>query len=53
MRWVHVVVAASIAALAAATDYYSLLGVARDADEGVIKRAYRKLSRQYHPGEGC
>lgn len=30
-------------------DYYSVLGVARDADEKAIKRAYRKLARQYHP----
>ncbi len=32
-----------------ATDYYELLGVARDADEGTIKRAYRQLARKYHP----
>jgi len=50
MGLVHLVVAAAIAALTAAADYYALLGVARDADEGTIKRAYRKLSRQYHPG---
>ncbi|MEK6609343.1 MAG: DnaJ domain-containing protein, partial [Gemmatimonadota bacterium] len=31
------------------TDYYSLLEVRRDADEAVIKRAYRKLAMQYHP----
>ncbi|HVH09141.1 MAG TPA: molecular chaperone DnaJ [Gemmatimonadales bacterium] len=31
------------------TDYYALLGVARDADEAEIKRAYRKLAMQYHP----
>ena len=32
-----------------ATDYYEVLGVARDADEGAIKRAYRQLARKYHP----
>lgn len=32
-----------------ATDYYSILGVPRDADERTIKKAYRALSRQYHP----
>jgi molecular chaperone DnaJ len=30
-------------------DYYSLLGVARDADADTLKRAYRRLARQYHP----
>jgi DnaJ-class molecular chaperone len=30
-------------------DYYRILGVARDADEGEIKIAYRKLALQIHP----
>ncbi len=30
-------------------DYYAALGVPRQADEAAIKRAYRKLARQYHP----
>ena len=30
-------------------DYYDLLGVGRDADADTLKRAYRRLARQYHP----
>ena len=30
-------------------DYYEVLGVPRDADQDAIRRAYRKLARQYHP----
>ncbi|KMM17761.1 molecular chaperone DnaJ [Synechococcus sp. GFB01] len=30
-------------------DYYELLGVSRDADADTLKRAYRRLARQYHP----
>lgn len=30
-------------------DYYTTLGVAKNATEAEIKKAYRKLARQYHP----
>ena len=30
-------------------DYYDLLGVDRSADDKAIKKAYRKLAREYHP----
>ena len=30
-------------------DYYEVLGVTRDADEKLLKSAYRKLAMQYHP----
>lgn len=32
-----------------ARDYYDVLGVGRDAGKDDIKRAFRKLARQYHP----
>jgi len=31
------------------TDFYKVLGVARDADHDTIKKAYRRLARRYHP----
>jgi DnaJ family protein C protein 3 len=30
-------------------DYYKILGVARDADNTAIRKAYRKMSKKYHP----
>jgi molecular chaperone DnaJ len=32
-----------------AGDHYETLGIGRDADADEIKRAYRKLARQFHP----
>ncbi|MCI5044079.1 MAG: molecular chaperone DnaJ [Aquisalinus sp.] len=34
-----------------AQDYYSTLGVAKDADEKAIKSAFRKLAMKYHPDQ--
>jgi DnaJ family protein C protein 7 len=30
-------------------DYYAILGVARDADEDAVRKAYRKAALQWHP----
>src|SRR6059058_1099308 len=32
-----------------AADYYELLGVDREASEGDIKKAFRRLARELHP----
>ncbi len=36
-------------AMAVKRDYYEVLGVERDADDGEIKRAFRRLAQQHHP----
>lgn len=33
----------------AAEDYYKVLGLDKSASEKDIKRAYRRLSKKYHP----
>lgn len=35
--------------VSAGKNYYELLGISKTANEAAIKRAYRKLSLQYHP----
>ena len=30
-------------------DYYEVLGVDKNADDGTIKKAYRQLAKKYHP----
>ena len=30
-------------------DYYKILGIRRDANSDMIKKAYHKMARKYHP----
>ena len=30
-------------------DYYDILGIKRDASAETIKKAFRKLAKEYHP----
>ena len=41
----------ALALVAAGRDHYEVLGVDKTADDGALKKAYRKLSRTLHPGK--
>ena len=34
-------------------NFYAVLGIPQDADEDMIRRAYRILARRYHPDRGA
>ena len=38
-----------VAVTLGAEDYYKLLGLKKDASDREIKKAYRQLSKKYHP----
>ncbi|GAA5911022.1 uncharacterized protein JCM6883_000679 [Sporobolomyces salmoneus] len=44
-----VIFAVLVCLVQAAQDYYQILGVNRNVDDKGLKKAYRKLSKQYHP----
>lgn len=46
-----VLLLSALALVAAGRDHYEVLGVDKTADDGAIKKAYRKLSRTLHPGK--
>ncbi len=39
----------ALGAMSTKQDYYSILGIPRDADESQVKRAYRAMAMKYHP----
>ena len=46
----HLLVLLFLAALVlSAEDYYKLLGLEKDASDREVKKAYRTLSKKYHP----
>lgn len=48
-QFVVLVVLACATQVSCGRDYYEVLGLSRDATPNQIKKAYRKLSLQYHP----
>lgn len=44
-----VICAACVLCVSAGRDYYDVLGVPRDSPITIIKKAYRRLARLYHP----
>ena len=55
MRTTTLLISAVLFALAdskgSGRDFYKILGISRKADDGQIKKAYRQLSRQWHPDQ--
>ncbi len=50
IRLLMVSFALSSGGRAGGRDFYKILGIPRNAKDGQIKKAYRELSRKWHPG---
>lgn len=49
IQFIFVVVLVLLPLVLAAEDYYKILGLDKSASERDIKRAYRTLSKKFHP----
>ena len=46
--WIAILLTICLVGLAAAQEYYKILGLSKKASDKEIKKAYRKLALKYH-----